>query len=820
MEIIIDERRIEAPEGATILEAARLNDVYIPSLCFLEGRESSPRPCGLCVVEIEGLEEPVRACEAKVRPGLKVVTQSKRLKELRRKRLEELISKHYGDCKAPCSAACPGGINVQGYIAHIARGEFLAALKLIKEKNPLPLSVGRVCPRFCEPRCRRVLVDQPIAINALKRFVADWALTHGEPESEKASPTGKRVAIVGAGPAGLSAAYYLTLYGHEVTIFEAEEEAGGMLRWAIPNFRLPLDILRQEVQGIINLGVKVKYGKRWGRDFNIQSLFDQGFSAVFLGVGSSKERTLDVEGQEEAIPALKFLKMVKKGEPPRVGERVMIIGGGDAAVDTARVCRRLGAEVTLVYPRSRMEMLAHQREIREAEKEGVNLFLMATPLRITRVGTRLEVEVARTILSEPDERGVRRPVPMPGSQKLFKVDTIISALGQRADTAFRSYGELEAQIKTSPGGQIKANPSTQETNLKGVWAGGDFVSGPRTVIQAVAAGRRAAESINLYLRGEKKTSVFVSPRFNFSRGKRLEDVDVSQYQHLPSRPRESMPERDPELRITDCDEVELGYTPEMAIREAKRCLKCGCLGLHKCSFREILIKEGVPVANPLRKPRYELREDHPFIDLDPNKCIRCFRCVRVCDFGGINLEVIELGEGVEDIHLEFTENCVSCGACVDICPTGALTKKAAVVPRSPGEGKKVNSVCTYCGTGCNIQIVVKSNAILEITADPKRPPNYGDLCVKGRFGFSFYRSKDRLTKPLLRDNIDEAFREVSWDEALDFVAQRIKDVVKRYGPEAFGVLSSSRCTNEENYLAQKLARAVIGTNNVDNCARV
>jgi len=467
-----------------------------------------------------------------------------------------------------------------------------------------------------------------------------------------------------------------------------------------------------------------------------------------------------------------------------------------------------------------MEMLAHQREIREAEREGVNFFLMAAPLRIRRVGTGLEVEVARTVLSEPDERGVRRPIPMSGSEQVFRVDTVISALGQRADTSFKEYGELEAKIKTSPGGQIKAHPSTQETNVKGVWAVGDFVSGPRTVIQAVAAGRRAAESIDAYLRGEKKTKVFVSARYNFTRGRKFEEVDISLYETLPTRPREKMPVREPEERLYDFDEVELGYTPEMAVREAKRCLKCGCLGLHKCDFREILIREGVPVSKSLSKPVYRVNEDHPFIVVDPNKCIRCFRCVRVCEFGGIKLEIRDLGGGEEAIRLEFTEECVSCGACVDACPTGALVKKSFVVPLERGEGKKVKSVCTYCGAGCNIELTVKNLAILEVTADRSQPPNFGDLCVKGRFGFSFYRSGERLTNPLLRESTDEAFREVSWEEALDYVARRLREIREKYGARALGVLASARCTNEEDYLAQKFARAVLGTNNVDNCARV
>ncbi len=820
VKITVDGKEIEAKKGHTILSACKKAGIKIPTLCHLEGEREPESPCLLCMVDVEGKGR-VRACNTEVQDGMVISAFSKELQDLRKERLEALAKSHYGDCRAPCNLTCPGGINVQGYVNLIAKGEYLAALMLIKEKNPLPISVGRVCPRFCETRCRRILLDEPIAINHLKRFVADYASEVGFRDDKVGSPTGKRVAIIGGGPAGLSCAYFLRKQGHEVTIFEAADKLGGLLRYGIPGYKLPNKEVDKEVQNILNLGVHVKLNSAWGKDFTIKDLKNQGFQAVFIATGLSRQKQLDIEGSEHAICGLRFLKDVNLGKAPEIGNDVLIVGGGDIAVDSARSAIRLGAKnVTVIYPRSRVELPAHQRDIEEAEKEGVQFFLMATPLKIMEEDGRLKVEMARTILDEPDERGIRHPIPMPGSRLFWNGDTVISALGQEGDPTFQSFGEIEASIKLSPRKTIKTHPSTMKTSVDGVFAGGDCATGSRTVIQAVAGGRRAAESIHEYLMSEK--AGITEPRFNFTKGKRFEDVDMHNFDGYSIKLNEVMPARPPERRKGDFDEVNLGFSEEMAVREAKRCLKCGCLGLSKCTYRELCVDYKIKANLSQTRLKYPIDKSHPFIIVDANKCVGCERCVRSCRYDALELSIQRDNKSqvIESVLIRFNENCVSCGACVDACPTGTLSKKDVVIPLFPEQLDKKQSVCTYCGTGCSIDVVTKYGSILEIKADYDRPPNYGQLCVKGRFGYTFYRNEERLKKPLVRDSIDEPFREVDWDEALRIIATKLNHIKTHFGADSIGVLASSRCTNEENYLLQKLARAAIGTNNVDNCARV
>lgn len=816
--LTIDGRPVTAPAHATIMEAAVADGIEIPHLCHLPGKDDAKRPCLLCLVEADGQQ--VRACRTTVRQGMVVETMTPALKKHRAARLQQLASVHYADCKAPCNLTCPGGINVQGYVHLVAQGEYAAALGLIREKNPLPGIVCRVCPRFCETRCRRALLDEPIAINHLKRFLVEYAEWHNLPVEQPGVATGQNVAVIGGGPAGLSAAHTLRKQGHSVTIFEAAAELGGLVRTAIPSFKLPRKTLQREIDAIVSMGVHVRAGKAWGRDFTLADLRVQGFKAVFIATGMGRQKTLGVPGGAAVLDGLDFLARIAAGGQMPLGGKVLIVGGSKVAVEAARSAVRLGAaEVTVVYDRSRLEMAAHQRDVTEAEKEGVQFFLMATPLSLRKEnGTGFTVELARTVLSEADASGIRRPVPVAGSCLLWNGGTVINALGQEADSAFRSFGELEASLEVTPRLTIKADPATLRTNLPGIYAGGEAVSGPRSVIQAVDAGRRAAETIHRELGGGSVQPV--DGRFNFSRGKKFEDVDMRNFNGFPIRLNEQMPVRPPERRTGDFAEVELGFTEEMARREASRCLACGCQGLAKCELRPLCRDHKVTSASAPERRLAEPDNSHRFIAVDPNRCVACHRCERACEFGAFAIAYEEKDGQLADISLVITENCVSCGACVDACPTGALTKKQLGLPLLPGEATETQSVCTYCGTGCEIDLRVKQGVLVEIKARPGSPPNHGDLCVKGRFGFDFYRHPERLSHPLIRERLDEPFRRATWDEALDFAARRFAHIRDTHGPEALGVLSSSRCENEVNYLAQKFCRLVFKNNSVDNCARV
>ncbi|MBU2454794.1 MAG: FAD-dependent oxidoreductase, partial [Proteobacteria bacterium] len=470
--------------------------------------------------------------------------------------------------KAPCRLTCPAGLNVQGYVQMVKEGKYKESLEIIMEQLPLPGVLGRVCPHECEDACRRCQVDQPVAIRDLKRLAAD-SFDPREVEIECAEKIGKKVAIIGSGPAGLSAGYHLARKGVDATIFEALPKAGGMLRVGIPDHRLPPEVLDKDIEVVTNLGVEIKLNTALGKDITVDSLLADGFDAVFLGLGAHKGIALgipgeDLEGVRQGVDFLRELNLTGKTQ---VGNKVGIIGGGNVAIDVARAAVRLGAqEVTILYRRTRKEMPAWEEEICAAEDEGTKIVYLAAPQKLIEENGRVKaVRVIKMELGEPDKSGRRRPVPVPGSEYDIEIDQLIPAIGQRPDL---SAIENLADLKISKWDTTEVNPVTLCTDREGVFAGGDVQTGPSVAIAAIAAGMEAAESIFRYLTGKdmeegRAIPVVENPEF------RPVEADMAKVN------RYKMPELAIEKRAGNFDEVELGYGREEGQKEAARCLNCG-----------------------------------------------------------------------------------------------------------------------------------------------------------------------------------------------------------------------------------------------------
>ncbi|MCX5807499.1 MAG: FAD-dependent oxidoreductase [Proteobacteria bacterium] len=482
-------------------------------------------------------------------------------------------------CKAACVDACPIHTNVLGYLKHISEGRFADAYMLIRATNPFPSVCGRVCYAPCEKVCNRGQLDDPLAIRDLKRFAVDQ-FDVDSLEVPQITKTEKKVAVIGAGPAGLACAHNLAIEGHEVTVFEALPEPGGMLRYAIPEYRLPKEELRKEIGYIEKLGVDIKCGIEIGKDMTINAVKND-FDAIFIGAGAPKGLLLGVEGEDTdgVIDGIQFLRAVNSGKSLAIGKNVTVVGGGNTAVDCARTAKRLGSEnVKLVYRRTRDEMPAAGEEIEALIHEGIEIQFLTTPVRFYAENGRLSgMECIRMELGEPDASGRRRPVPVANSKFTLPVDTVITALGQATQTSFvEGIGVVLAK-----NGTIEVDPATGQTNIDGVFAGGDVYTGPAYVVDAIAAGQKAAFSINNYLKGAAITEVREEKK-----PEQLTEVEVAQLaEKTPRAERIRMPEANVEERVTNFGEVAIGYSPEEAMAEATRCLAGrieGCIQCGEC----------------------------------------------------------------------------------------------------------------------------------------------------------------------------------------------------------------------------------------------
>jgi NADPH-dependent glutamate synthase beta subunit-like oxidoreductase/coenzyme F420-reducing hydrogenase delta subunit/Pyruvate/2-oxoacid:ferredoxin oxidoreductase delta subunit len=550
------------------------------------------------------------------------------IKDYQATRLKEARYDH--SLTPPCQAACPLHMNIGEYIDLVAQGRVMEALQVIRDGNPFPSICAYVCTHPCEDACRRGQVDEPIAIRALKRFAVEFGADRMI-QVEAETTHSEKVAIVGSGPAGLACAYYLRKLGYPVTIFEAHSELGGMLRAGIPEYRLPREVVETEVQRLTQMGVEIKANTRV---ISLQLLFDIGYKAVFITVGAHQGLRMGIEGEDSpgVIDGATFLREVNLGLKPSLEERVAVVGGGNVAMDAARTAVRLGAsKVSILYRRSRAEMPASPSEIEQASEEGVEIMFLVAPTRLKRENGRLTVTCTRMELGEPDERGRRQPEPIKDSEFNMEFDALITAIGQAP------HVPEDFHIRIGRGSTIQVDPVTLSTNQAGVFAGGDAVTGPATVTQALASGREAAFRVDDYLQH----------RYPLVR-KEAEEILAGELlpktvEMIRKTERLEPPLLSPEARTKEFRAVELIYNWEAAINESRRCLRCG-IGA------EILFQD---------------------------KCATCLTCLRVCPYHAPYLD----DRGTIQIP---ADQCQACGICVAECPA------KAIVLRKPYDRRQIN----------------------------------------------------------------------------------------------------------------------------------
>lgn len=807
--VTLNGQKIRTNPGKTVLELAKEHGIEIPTLCHDE--ELQPfGSCWVCAVQVKGRRGFVTACGTEISNGMEIITDSKEIFKARKMALELLLSDHYADCEAPCKTACPDNVDVQSYVALIANNQPHEAVKVLKDTLPMPLSIGRVCPAFCEQECRRQLVEEPIAIRQLKRYAADEDLndawSYVPPKEEDKS---EKIAVIGAGPSGLTCGFYLSQKGYQVTVFEAAPEPGGWLRYGIPEYRLPKELLKKEIDLMCQNGMEIITGKQLGKDFTLSQLSEK-YDAVYLALGAQNGVPMRVKGND--LPGcylgVDYLKSFMMGEEIKTGKKVAVVGGGNTAIDCARTAKRLGADVTIVYRRTRKEMPAEAYEVDAAEEEGVKFHFLTNPVEYKGDENGInDIVLEKMKLGEPDSSGRRRPEPT-GEFFTEPYDTVIAAISQIPEVELFAEEGNKIDGKTLPLSRWSTADVSEDllyTGLDNVFAGGDFRLGPATAIEAIADGRKAADNIHLFLeKGSISEQDLSQKQFCSVKAEKIKEISDTFYKIYPQENREKMPELDPKVRSANFEEVELGYPEEQAKKEADRCLECGCLVNTCCDLRDQATEYGVD--NSLffgQTNQHPIDDSHPFILRDANKCIKCGRCVRICsELQGAGVLGYIFRGFTTIVAPEFGESltkttCESCGKCITVCPVGALVEKNTTMKRFPLEDEKVSQNCGNCGSGCKVDIHMSAGKPFYITPAEEEGFNKRNICFYGRFGYQAFTGEEAIETPLLRN--EQGWETISWEKASEIIREKKKQL------HDVSVSVSPHATNEEITLMHEVA---------------
>ncbi|OFX75321.1 MAG: hypothetical protein A2X12_09230 [Bacteroidetes bacterium GWE2_29_8] len=825
LNVILNGKRVDGFEGETVYELCERYGIFIPTLCH-DKRLHPYSSCFVCVVEIDCNSTLQPSCSTYIYDGISIVSNSNFILNARKDALELLLSNHYADCVAPCKTSCPAGVDVQGYISMIEKGLFKEAVEVIKETNPFPSVCGRVCVRPCELSCRRNFTEdkQPVGIDYLKRFVSDFDLASDFPYTpELKASTHKKVAIIGAGPAGLSASFFLRKEGHEVDIYEAESYAGGWLRYGIPEYRLPNDILDLEISQILKLGVTIYYNKKLGDNISFKDLNNQ-YDAFITTIGSQKGTLIGCEGDDaiNVFSGIDFLKNMEKNQvkPNFKGKRVAVVGGGNTAMDCCRTSVRLGADkVFVIYRRSEAEMPANKIEIHESKVEGIEYMFLTLPTKINKDkhGNVNSIQCIKMELGEADISGRRRPVPLEGSEFEIDIDYVFAAIGQKTDVNFLDDINLYSDkgvFELNKWNDILVNNDTLQTSIINIFAAGDAVTGPATLIEAIGQGKRAANSCSNYLLNKPLINAdsyeFISSKDNFKKQSFSEYESMYEFQE-----REEMPLLAKDKR-NNFDEVELGYSKAKALKEVNRCIECGCSEYYNCKLKDL----STELKSTQKKYKgefknYSIDDRDNFIHFDSNKCILCAKCVRICKevVGANALNIVNRGFSSfisPSMQLPlFETDCEHCGLCIDICPTGAIIENTPFKV-APIKTEKLNTICYYCGLGCEITIHYKNKYALKAEGSRGYINYSSNICKYPKF--SYVNINNRITKPLLNNKTTGELKEISFEEANNIIYSRIINT-KSSQNSFFG---GARLSNEQLFLIKYFAKNIVKTNSLDS----